>query len=554
MYDQNHKQVATARVKGAAKVEIPHMEDHISKLEGLGLQTQKKLEDISSAALAAGVHGLEVPVNSVTKVGQFKELVDLAERNKPLRETLKQVLRLTKGWDLARDHVMKAVHSDVQLRVYHPDGRTDVGLVFKCGAYNIVDVQHPIGLLRRRSNPQIANQDLVDVIWLPQEASCWPDAVRRLVPRAAAAWWNDGHPGWAFLPLNLSHVPVYMEDGNPANSMSSFTFTRPASQPGAPPSPSPQQPLQQPQQEQHAMPQQQFSVQNPGSRIVAPPTQPNLIPAMAFNPMGALPGAALGGVPGGESGLGVSPAAGTLVNTSMFGNLVGVPLGMLPQQHSQQQQQPGGATGGAAMPGVDATRQGSSEDAAFQRMMLMVAGNNNNESEEKLINGLVSQQRGDSETSTGKAKRKADEQLDNWMAQQQLQQRAAAAPIQEHQAQFQMQQGQAGGELPATKITGVSAREMRRMFARAARQEISYQELESFLKAHDLMPEDDGDDNDQENKDVAMGENAGDPAVPAVPSGDDVAMGDEDDKSRGAAANGTTMQNKDEEEDGMGQE
>jgi hypothetical protein len=60
-------QVATARVKGAAKVEIPHVEDHISKLEGLGLQTQKKLEDIAAAATAAGVPSLEIPVNCVTK-------------------------------------------------------------------------------------------------------------------------------------------------------------------------------------------------------------------------------------------------------------------------------------------------------------------------------------------------------------------------------------------------------------------------------------------------------------------------------------------------------
>ena len=56
-------------------------------------------------------------------VGHFRELVEMAERNKPLRETLKQVLRLTKGWDVARDHVRRAVETDVQLRVYHPGAR-----------------------------------------------------------------------------------------------------------------------------------------------------------------------------------------------------------------------------------------------------------------------------------------------------------------------------------------------------------------------------------------------------------------------------------------------
>ena len=83
--------VATARVKGAAKAEIPHVDDSVSKIEGLGVQTQRKLEDIAGAAAAAGVSNLAVPTNSVLRVGQFRELVELAERNKPLRETLKQV-------------------------------------------------------------------------------------------------------------------------------------------------------------------------------------------------------------------------------------------------------------------------------------------------------------------------------------------------------------------------------------------------------------------------------------------------------------------------------
>lgn len=71
--------------------------------------------------------------------------METAERNKALRETLKQVLRLTKGWDVARDHVRKAVETDMQLRVYHPDGRTEVGLVFKCGSYNVIDINRPVG-------------------------------------------------------------------------------------------------------------------------------------------------------------------------------------------------------------------------------------------------------------------------------------------------------------------------------------------------------------------------------------------------------------------------
>ena len=98
------------------------------------------------------------PSSPPRAVGQFRDLVEMAERNKPLRETLKQVLRLTKGWDIARDHVRRAVETDVQLRVFHPDGRIDVGLVFKCGAFNVVEMHRPVGLLRRKTNPQQSNQ------------------------------------------------------------------------------------------------------------------------------------------------------------------------------------------------------------------------------------------------------------------------------------------------------------------------------------------------------------------------------------------------------------
>ena len=70
--------MATARVKGAAKLEIPHLEDHVSKIECVGVQTQKKLEDIRAAAAAANVPDLHLPMNSVTK-GRSGEGCDFLE-------------------------------------------------------------------------------------------------------------------------------------------------------------------------------------------------------------------------------------------------------------------------------------------------------------------------------------------------------------------------------------------------------------------------------------------------------------------------------------------
>lgn len=234
--------VATARVRAASKLEIPHVDDSVSKIEGLGVQTQKKLEDIGGAAEAVDIprSNLQLPRNCVTKVGEFKDLVELAEGNRPLKETLKHVLRLTKMWDVARDHVRKAVITDQQLRVYHPDNREDVGLVYRCTSFNVIDINRPVGLLRKRqgikveqsdggdqTSPMDDTQHLIDIIWLSSDINTWPDAVRRIVPRAASNWWMEGHPGWHFLPLTTQHLPQLGDQGAPKPSMSSFSFSKP---------------------------------------------------------------------------------------------------------------------------------------------------------------------------------------------------------------------------------------------------------------------------------------------------------------------------------------
>lgn len=44
------------------------------------------------------------------------------------------------------------------------------------------------GLMRRKQNPHQANQELVDVIWLPLDTASFPDAVKRMLPQASADW------------------------------------------------------------------------------------------------------------------------------------------------------------------------------------------------------------------------------------------------------------------------------------------------------------------------------------------------------------------------------
>ena len=59
-------QVATRRTRTAGKVEIPNVDDHVSKLEHMGKETVKKLQDIRTAAVQAGVE-INVPDNCILK-------------------------------------------------------------------------------------------------------------------------------------------------------------------------------------------------------------------------------------------------------------------------------------------------------------------------------------------------------------------------------------------------------------------------------------------------------------------------------------------------------
>ena len=61
-------QVATPRVRTAVKPDIPHVDDHVSKLHAVGAMTQQKLQDIRAACEAAGVAvNVPLPHNCITK-------------------------------------------------------------------------------------------------------------------------------------------------------------------------------------------------------------------------------------------------------------------------------------------------------------------------------------------------------------------------------------------------------------------------------------------------------------------------------------------------------
>ena len=59
-------QVATRRTRTAGKVEIPNVDDHVGKLEHMGKETVKKLQDIHGAGRSSGID-ISVPSNCINK-------------------------------------------------------------------------------------------------------------------------------------------------------------------------------------------------------------------------------------------------------------------------------------------------------------------------------------------------------------------------------------------------------------------------------------------------------------------------------------------------------
>lgn len=58
--------MATRRTRTAGKVEIPNVDDHVSKLEHMGKETVKKLQDIRVSAIQSGID-ITVPDNRIDK-------------------------------------------------------------------------------------------------------------------------------------------------------------------------------------------------------------------------------------------------------------------------------------------------------------------------------------------------------------------------------------------------------------------------------------------------------------------------------------------------------
>lgn len=185
--------VATPRVRTAIKKPIPHLGDHVSKLNAVGVATQQKLKNLPKAFAQLGVWGHQLPLTSVTTVGEFQTLARWAEAEQSRLTDIKRTLKFGKGWEEARDHAYMAVGDDALLRVWFEYHDTTSGLLFGC-----------------RGGAPILTEPLAQLKWDVDagviRASRDVDIPETLKIRAVACWYYHKHPGWGVLKYPDSSV------------------------------------------------------------------------------------------------------------------------------------------------------------------------------------------------------------------------------------------------------------------------------------------------------------------------------------------------------------
>lgn len=91
-----------------------------------------------------------------TAVGQFQNLVRVADADAQLRKVLQIILKLSKEkWDEAAAHAMQAVVPDFRRRVWYPPGYSmGIGLVFNC-KYGSVQLRDTISLAQAQPDGSV---------------------------------------------------------------------------------------------------------------------------------------------------------------------------------------------------------------------------------------------------------------------------------------------------------------------------------------------------------------------------------------------------------------
>ncbi|KAK9825886.1 hypothetical protein WJX81_001066 [Elliptochloris bilobata] len=194
--------VVTKRTKNLKKQEIPSLDDPISKLNHIGKETVKKLNELKAAADESSVD-LPIPATlwRVTKVREFQQLARLSEADGHLQQRLKQLLKLSKEkWDAACEHAKTAVQVDNRMRAWYQKDMA-LGLLYSC-TLGHVRPDCPLALIQNR---RADGADFMEVVPCEHQMPGQREQVARVCEAAVQCWWEDSHPGWMIFTLGNQH-------------------------------------------------------------------------------------------------------------------------------------------------------------------------------------------------------------------------------------------------------------------------------------------------------------------------------------------------------------
>ncbi|DBA98922.1 hypothetical protein WJX77_006198 [Trebouxia sp. C0004] len=194
--------VVTKRTKNLKKQEIPSLDDPISKLNHIGKETVKKLNEIKASADEMNLD-LKLPRElwRVTKVKEFQRVAKLCEADGHMQQKLKQLLKLSKEkWDAACEHAKTAVQVDNRMRAWYIKNMS-VGLLYQCSLGDL-RLDSPVALLQNRRHEGL---DFMEVVPMEHQLPAQRDQVQASCEQAMRLWWEDYHPGWMIFTLGNQH-------------------------------------------------------------------------------------------------------------------------------------------------------------------------------------------------------------------------------------------------------------------------------------------------------------------------------------------------------------
>ena len=195
--------VATRRAKTSEKAEFPFRHDSVNKLKHMGRESVKKLADLRASEEAFKV-SLHVPYTSIQTVGEFREVVLLANKDSGLRSNLQCVLKLNDDkWTETSAYALNSITPDNVMRVWHPDPPVfqDYSVLFSCHLGR-VDLTLPVAV----SYMWVETPDNETIVKFERLSRQEQDLIRSQQHAWLASWWSSGHPGWSLHGLETDYL------------------------------------------------------------------------------------------------------------------------------------------------------------------------------------------------------------------------------------------------------------------------------------------------------------------------------------------------------------